>query len=228
MSGTEITIQLPDGAFSAYSSGTGPAIIVLQEIFGVNAVMREVCDDLAAKGFTAICPDLFWRIEPGIQITDKTEAEWQQAFDLFGKFDVDLGLVDIAATIDHARANGASKVGAVGYCLGGQLAYLTACRTDVDAAVGYYGVNIQSRLDEAAKITHPLMLHIAGKDEFVPPAAQTQIMDGLSGNVHVTLHQYTDRDHAFARVGGAHFDAEDAHKANTRTLDFFKTHLTQD
>ena len=225
MTGETIHIQTPDGSFSAYRSGAGPAIIVIQEIFGVNAVMREICDDLAAKGFTAICPDLFWRIEPVIQLTDKTEAEWKQAFDLFGQFDVDAGVRDIAATIDHARKAGHAKVGAVGYCLGGQLAYLTACRTDADACVGYYGVNIQERLSEADHISRPLMLHIAGQDEFVPVDAQDKIMAALGDHPHVTLYRYADRDHAFARVGGAHYHAGDAETANQRTLDFFNAHL---
>ncbi|KAA5803840.1 dienelactone hydrolase family protein [Alkalicaulis satelles] len=225
MSGTKITIAGPDGPFSAYAAGSGPAIVVLQEIFGVNHVMREICDDLAGQGWLAVCPDLFWRIEPGIEITDKTEAEWKQAFDLFGKFDIGTGLKDIAATVDYARRAGTGKVGAVGYCLGGQLAYLTACRTDCDASVGYYGVNIQNRLDEADKIARPLMLHIAEQDEFVPPEAQAQIKAGLKDHPHVTLHSYAGRDHAFARVGGAHYHAEDADLANTRTRAFFQTHL---
>jgi carboxymethylenebutenolidase len=226
MSGTDITIAGPDGSFTAYEAGDGPAIVVLQEIFGVNQVMRDICDDLAGQGYKAICPDLFWRIEPGIQITDKTEAEWKKAFDLFGKFDIDAGLTDIAATVDYARRAGAGKVGAVGYCLGGQLAYLTACRTDADACVGYYGVNIQERLDEATNINHPLMLHIAGKDQFVPPEAQKAVMEGLAGNAHVTIHHYPEQDHAFARVGGEHYDASAADLANTRTRAFFQEHLS--
>jgi len=226
MSGTDITIAGPDGSFTAYEAGNGPAIVVLQEIFGVNQVMRDICDDLAGQGYTAICPDLFWRIEPGIQITDKTEAEWKQAFDLFGKFDIDAGLKDIAATVDYARRAGTGKVGAVGYCLGGQLAYLTACRTDADACVGYYGVNIQERLDEAANITHPLMLHIAGKDQFVPPEAQKAVMESLADNAHVMIHHYPDQDHAFARAGGEHYDASAADLANTRTRAFFQEHLS--
>jgi carboxymethylenebutenolidase len=226
MSGTETTIAGPDGAFSAYEAGEGPAVLVLQEIFGVNHVMRDICDDLADQGYKAICPDLFWRIEPGIQITDKTEAEWKQAFDLFGKFDIDAGLRDIAATVDYARRSGTGKVGALGYCLGGQLAYLTACRTDADACVGYYGVNIQERLEEAAKIDKPLMLHVAGKDQFVPPEAQKQIMDGLSDHSFVSIHVYPDQDHAFARVGGEHYDATAAGLANTRTRAFFQEHLS--
>ncbi|MEO1039052.1 MAG: dienelactone hydrolase family protein [Pseudomonadota bacterium] len=226
MQGHETTIAGPDGSFMAYQAGSGPAIIVIQEIFGVNAVMRGICDDLAQKGFTAICPDLFWRIEPRIQLTDQTEDEWKQAFDLFGKFDADAGVLDIAATIASARRAGAEKVGAVGYCLGGFLAYLTACRTDADASVGYYGVNIQTRLDEAAELTHPLMLHIAGQDEYVPAEAQNQIREALRDHPQITLHHYPERDHAFARIGGAHYHATDAANANARTLDFFKIHLS--
>ncbi len=229
MSGETITIKGPDGSFSGYlskpKSGTGPGIVVIQEIFGVNKVMRDLTDWYASQGFVALCPDLFWRIEPGIDITDQTEEEWKQAFDLFGKFDVDKGIVDIGATIDTLRPMTTGKVGAVGYCLGGQLAYLTACRTSSDASVGYYGVNIQNRLDDAKGIKKPLMLHIAGKDEFVPPEAQEQVVAGLRDNSHVTIHRYPEMDHAFARPGGAHYDKKTADEANDRTVKFFQRHL---
>lgn len=232
MSSETITINGPDGSFSGYlakpdGDGPFPAIVVIQEIFGVNAVMRGICDDLAKQGYLALSPDLFWRIEPGIDITDQSEEEWAKAFELFNAFDVDKGMVDVQATIDAARklpgANG--KVGAVGYCLGGQLAYLTAARTDADAAVGFYGVNLQNLTGEASNISKPLMLHIAGKDEFVPADAQAAIHAGLDNLTQVTLHDYPDRDHAFARVGGAHFDQADADLANGRTLAFFKANL---
>jgi carboxymethylenebutenolidase len=210
VSGETITIKGPDGSFSGYlsrpASGTGPGIVVIQEIFGVNKVMRDLCDWLAGEGYVALCPDLFWRLEPGIDITDKTEA-------------------DIAATIKTLRPMTSGKVGAVGYCLGGQLAYLTACHTDSDASAGYYGVNIQNRLGDARGIKAPLMLHIAGKDEFVPPEAQEAVVAGLHGNPHVTIHRYPEMDHAFARVGGAHYDKATADEANDRTLKFFQRHL---
>jgi carboxymethylenebutenolidase len=230
MSGSDIRIKGQDGDFSAYlskpPSGTGPAIVVIQEIFGVNKVMRDISDALAKEGFITLCPDLFWRIEPGIQITDQTEEEWKKAFELFTSFDVDRGIDDISATIHHARSlDGVEKVGAVGYCLGGLLAYLTATRTDCDASAGYYGVNIHEKLSEADQITSPLMLHIAGKDEFVPPEAQQKVRDGLKDNPLVTIHDYPEQDHAFAREGGAHFDREAAAKANERTLAFFRQHL---
>src|SRR3954463_5632924 len=153
--GERLTITTADGAFSAYvarpAKPKAPAVVVIQEIFGVNQVMRDVTDGLAAQGYLAICPDLFWRIEPGIDITDQSEAEWKRAFELFNAFDVDAGVQDIAATIDAIRADPAcsGKVGAVGFCLGGLLAFLTGTRTDVDAAVAYYGVGIEGRVAEA-------------------------------------------------------------------------------
>ncbi|MEG9860948.1 MAG: dienelactone hydrolase family protein [Parvularculales bacterium] len=231
MSGTSITIKGRAGSFSGYlatpDSGRGPGIVVIQEIFGVNAVIRGIADNLAGAGFTALCPDLFWRLEPDIELTDQNEQDWQQAFDLFGRFDVDGGVDDIADTISHLRSldSCTGKVGAVGYCLGGLLAYLTACRTDINTSVGYYGVNIQNYLTEAVQIKNPLMLHIASKDEFVPPEAQAQIRAGLDKNTHTSIHVYEGQDHAFARQGGAHFDEAAAKLANNRTADFFNTHM---
>lgn len=225
---TERWVQIhgPDGAFQAYvakpEGAPIAAIVVIQEIFGVNEVVRGVADRYAEAGFIAIAPDLFWRLEPGVQLTDKTEAEWKRAFDFFSRFDVDAGVQDIQATIAFARGQfGCAKVGAVGYCLGGLLAYLTAARTDSDATIGYYGVSIEQRLEEADKLTKPLMLHIAGKDQFVPPPAQEAILRRLRNNPHVTLHAYPEQDHAFSRIGGAHFDAAASELANTRSLAFF-------
>jgi carboxymethylenebutenolidase len=232
MAGRDIVIDGPDGQFGGYlaspSAGSGPGIVVIQEIFGVNKVMRDVADSFAARGYFALCPDLFWRLEPGVQLTDKSDAEWQRAFALMQKFDPDKGIADIQATIRHLRGlDGATgKVGAVGYCLGGLLAYLTAARTDADASVGYYGVNIESKLDEANNIRKPLMLHIAEKDQYVKPEAQKKIVDVLKTNPRVTIHLYPGMDHAFAREGGAHYDKACADLANGRTSTFFKQHLS--
>jgi len=230
--GQDITIEIPDGAMGGYlatpASGRGPGIVVIQEIFGVNNVMRDLADGFAARGFFALAPDLFWRLEPGVKLTDKTDAEWKRAFDLMNRFDAAKGVSDIQAAIARLRKQDGctGKVGAVGYCLGGLLAYLTAARTDSDASVGYYGVNIQTMLGEAAKIKKPLMLHIAGKDEYVPPAAQKEIVEGLKGNALVTLHTYPEMNHAFARAGGAHYDRANAELANGRSETFFRQHLS--
>jgi len=232
MSGKEISIATPDGAYHGYlaapASGRGPGVVVIQEIFGVNAFVRAIADGFAARGFFALAPDLFWRIEPNIQLTDKTDAEWKRAFDLMGKFNADTGIKDIQAAITLLRQyDGCSgKIGAVGYCLGGLLAYLTAARTDSDASVGYYGVNIQQMLGEAKNIKHPLLLHIAAADEFVPAEAQKQIVDGLANNPLATTYIYPNMNHAFARMGGAHYDQANAELANGRTATFFRQHLS--
>lgn len=231
MSGRDISVQGADGSFGAYlaspASGHGPGVIVIQEIFGVNDVVRKICDDHAAQGRFALAPDLFWRLEPGVQLTDKTQEDWGKALGLMQRFDADKGVDDIQASLRHLReVQGCSgKIGTVGYCLGGQLAFLASTRTDTDASVGYYGVNIQNRLNEAAKIRKPLMLHIAEKDAYCPPEAQAQIIQGLKGNPLVTLHVYPGMDHAFARVGGQHYDKASADLANSRTDAFFREYL---
>lgn len=226
--GRRATIQAENGSFGAYVADAktkdGPAIVVIQEIFGVNQVMRDIADLLAEEGYTAVVPDLFWRIQPGIDITDKTDAEWEKAFSYFKAFNVDTGVEDIAFTITWMRTQGHKRVGAEGYCLGGLLAYLTAARTDIDAAVGYYGVGIDSYLGEAGRAKKPVLLHIAEEDGFVSKDSQAKMKAGLTGQ-HYHLHSYPGRDHAFARDGGKHYHRGDANKANTRTMDFFRKHL---
>lgn len=229
--GERISISTPDGAFSAYvarpAAAKAPTVVVIQEIFGVNKVMRDITDGLAGQGFLAVCPDLFWRIEPGVDITDQSKAEWDKAFALYNAFDVDQGVKDIQATIDAIRADGQSngKVGAVGFCLGGLLAFLSATRTDADAAVSYYGVGIEGRVGEAEGLSKPLMLHIAEEDGFVPKAAQAAIRQALEGRPQVVIHTYPGRDHAFAREGGEHYHAGDAALAGGRSLALFREAL---
>lgn len=231
--GETTSVTAAGGSFNAYvarpAAAKAPAVVVIQEIFGVNQVMRDLTDAYAAAGYLAICPDLFWRIEPGVDITDKSEAEWKRAFELFNAFDVDQGVKDLGATIAHARGDRtcSGPVGSVGYCLGGLLAFLTATRTDVDAAVGYYGVGIDQRLREADTLVTPLLLHIAEDDQFVPKPAQTRILEALKNRSNAEIFTYPGRDHAFARPGGEHYDAVDAARAESRTLSFFRGHLVR-
>lgn len=228
----DVKIRARDqGEFSAYvakpASGAGPGLLVIQEIFGVNGVMRDLCDGFARQGYIAVCPDLFWRQEPGIQITDKTEAEWQKAFQLHKGFDEAKGVADLIATLAATRKMQGSSghVGSVGYCLGGKLAYLMATRSDADANVSYYGVGIDQAIGEATAITKPYLCHIAEKDKFVPPEAQKQAKEALARIPTATVHVYPGVDHAFARIGGEHYDAAAAKLANDRTAAFLRTHL---
>jgi len=229
-----ISIEPLDGAgsFSAYcaqpAGAPRAAIIVIQEIFGVNAGIQRKCDVLAEAGYLAIAPDLFWRLKPGILLDPDVPEQFQQALGWMGKFDQDAGVRDIEATIRAARArlgDEHGKVGAVGYCLGGRLAFMTATRTDVNASVCYYGVGIDGLLGEKHAIAHPVLLHIPEEDHFVDKAAQQRMHDGLDDHPKVTLCDYPGVDHGFATEFGKRRSDESAKLADERTAAFFAENL---
>ena len=220
-----------DASFNAYEArpeGTPKAaIIVIQEIFGVNEGIRAKCDHWAGLGYLALAPDLFWRLEPGIELNADVEAEFKQALDLLNRFDQDQGIRDIEATIRDARKRlgGNGKVGCVGFCLGGRLAFMTSTRTDIDASVGYYAVNVPALLREKHAIARPLMLHIAGADHFVDAPTQKKMHEELDDHPKVTLHDYPGEDHGFAAEMGNRRSEEAAQLADSRTEAFFREHL---
>ena len=201
------------------------AIVVIQEIFGINAGIRRKCDKLAEDGYLAVAPDLFHQFEDGIELDPDIEPEMQKALDLFGKFDQDRGIRDIEAAIKYARSQGCGRVGTVGYCLGGRLAYMTAARTDSDATVGYYAVGVDNLLHEKHAIANPLMLHIPTEDGFVDKNTQKAMHEGLDDHPKVTLHDYEGLDHGFATEFGKRRSEEAANLADSRTADFFAEHL---
>ena len=176
-----LTIKGRDGAFGAYISRPktlpAPAIVVLQEIFGVNMDMRETCDELAAQGFIAVCPDFFWRQESGLDLNHWSDAEWKKGLALYAAYHRDKGVRDIVDTAHAAdQLDGASgKVGVMGFCLGGLMTFLTAAREKIDAAVAYHGGETEKYLDEADKITAPMLMHLTEEDEFISKEAQTKI-----------------------------------------------------
>ena len=231
MSYVEIKANDGAGSFKAYIAmpklTPAPAIIMIQEIFGINQEMREKCDEMAARGYVAICPDLFWRIEPGIELTDAVPAELERAFELFGIFDQTKGMDDLSATLNYIRGhrdcNG--KVGCMGYCLGGKLAYEMAADTHIDASVSYYGVGLQDMLDKADNFTAPILIHIAGEDDFTPKDAQDKIIATMKDNKFAQTHRYAGMEHAFARGGGMHYNKEAAELANARSYDFLEKTL---
>ena len=223
------TIKAFDGGeFDSYlalpASGYGPGIVVLQEIFGVNAYIRSVADWYAAHGFVALCPDLFWRLERGVELS---ENDRNKAFELYQQLDEAKAVEDSAAAMNFLRQHPAcsGRVGAVGFCLGGNLAYLLSVRFKPDCAVSFYGVSIEKSLDEAPNLTTPLLLHIAGRDQFCPPEAQAEIQSVLGQNPLAKIYVYADQGHAFGRPGGEHYDAAAAELANLRSLGFVVTHL---
>lgn len=231
MTGTYIDIPAADGGtFTGYlttpASGKGPGLILIQEIFGINPYMRSMADLFAEEGYTCLVPDLFWRMEPGVDL-GYDEADFAKAFDFYQKFDVDQGVKDIDAAIAALRGHDAQvgKVGCVGYCLGGLLAWLTAARTDVDCAVSYYGVGVEGHLDEASSVTVPTILHIAEADGFCPPEAQAQLHELAAGHDHVTSYNYPGCDHAFATTGRESHNKPAEMMAYSRTLGLYRKEM---
>jgi carboxymethylenebutenolidase len=225
MASISITATDGSGTFATYvvEPKTKPAgvVVLIQEIFGVNQAMRDIAAWVADLGFIAVAPDLFWRIEPGIDITDKSDAEWKRAFELFQTFDQVKGIEDLKATVAACRtlsgANG--KVATMGYCLGGRLAFMMAEQSDADANISYYGVGLDGLLGDLPKVTKPLLIHIADKDAFFPPEGRAAVVAATRGHQHAVSHVYPDADHAFARVNGIHWDGRSATIANGRSAE---------
>ncbi|MDD5585833.1 MAG: dienelactone hydrolase family protein [Alphaproteobacteria bacterium] len=223
----DVSINALDGpVFGGYAAmpknNCGPGLVVIQEIFGVNDDMRAVCDAFASQGYMAVCPDLFWRLKPGVRLSPQEDADRDRAFELYKAFDVEAGLRDLLATMAHMRClSGCSgKVGVAGYGLGGKLAWLMAARSDVDGSVSYYGTGIESALDEVHDIRQPALLHIAEKDEFLAAPSREKVLEAAARNPLVSTHIYPGARHAFARPGGPAYRKDAAGLAGQRTHDF--------
>jgi carboxymethylenebutenolidase len=226
----EIAASAGDGSFAAYiaepSGSPHAAIVVIQEIFGVNPGIRAKCDSLAQLGYLAVAPDLFWRMQPGVQLDPDRPEELKQAFDFVSRIRTDDALADVATTIRAARDRiGGGKVGVVGYCFGGKVAFLAATRTDTDATVSYYGGGIDALVGEAHGIARPLMLHFAGDDSHITPDKLATIHGALDGHPRVTIHEYPGADHGFATEFGKRRNDAAATQADARTAEFFRDHL---
>ncbi len=218
-------IDAGNGAtFSAYVSEpaqpNGHVIIVLQEIFGITKAIRAVADRFAAEGYLAVAPDLFWRLEPGVELSHSKE-DMQRAFGFLKQFSEDLGVEDIGRVAAHVRALPGFKgrIFVAGMCLGGKLAYLAAARLDVDAAVSFYGVGIEKNLAEAATLRCPLLMHFGGRDQYAPAAAVAQIAEAVKADGRVAIHTYAEADHGFYTRG----EPDTIRDAHARTLAFLRS-----
>ena len=227
----QLLINSPDGSFHAYiarpASQPAPAVVVLQELFGVNADVRATCDELASQGFIAVAPDLFWRQEPGVDLDVRSEADWQHGLRLYSGYDRDAGVRDVAQTI-RAAANlpeSTGKVALQGYCLGALMAFITAARHEVSAAVAYHGGDTEKYLGEVGGLRAPLLMHLGEEDEFISKPAQAQIKAALSRTPNATVYSYPGQRHAFSRHNGTHYNATAAVLANGRTREFLNQHL---
>ncbi|CAH2600350.1 putative carboxymethylenebutenolidase [Rhodovastum atsumiense] len=222
-----ISIQAGDGTghFDAYvvepTGRPAGAVVLIQEIFGVNASLRETAAQVAELGFFAVAPDLFWRQERNVDLTDKSQAEWDKAFALMNGFDHDKGIADLKATLAAARAlpGGNGRAGTMGYCLGGLLAVRMALESDADVNVSYYGVGLDRFAGALAGVSKPLLLHIADQDEFFPPEGRAKVIAAAKDHPAIRAYVYPNANHAFARVGGVHWHARSAWIANGRSAE---------
>jgi carboxymethylenebutenolidase len=226
-----IAIEGRDGAFGAYIARPAvfpaPAVVVLHEVFGVNADIRKTCDELAGEGFIAVAPDLFWRQEPGVDLGVTSEPDWQHGLRLYQAYDRDAGVGDIRDTLDVAARlpDCTGKLAVQGYCFGALMTFLTAVRGRVDAAVAYHGADTEKYLGEVDNLSAPLLMHLGEEDEFISKAAQAQIKAALADKPNAIIYSYPGQRHAFARHKGAHYDAAAAALANGRTAEFLHSHL---
>ncbi|GAY11315.1 dienelactone hydrolase family protein [Pseudonocardia sp. N23] len=230
-----VQVTAPDGGvFDAYralpESGSGPGLLVFQEIFGVNDNIRGICDRLAGEGYVALAPDMFWRLEPRFERKDESDMEACMA--MVGRLDFGDAAGDITAAFAHLRAapECTGKVGAIGFCLGGALAYLcaTTARADghgIDAAVPYYGSAINSMLDKADDLVCPTLFHYGTRDPFIPAENIREVQDAMAGKDVVTV-QLHDAGHAFSNWDAPSFyDERAAAEAWPQTLAFLAQHL---
>src|SRR5580704_13520702 len=206
-----VTVKGQGGEFAAYiarpKTSPAPVVIVLQELFGVNADIRRHCDELAEQGYLAVAPDLYWRQELGVDLNVTSQADWDHGLRLYSAYDRDAGVKDIKDTIDAVRklpeCNG--KVALLGYCLGALMVFMTAARKDgIDAAVWYHVGDTEKYLGEVDGLHAPILMHLAEQDEFISKAAQAGIKAALAKKPNATVYSYPGQSHAFSRHNGAH------------------------
>ena len=227
-----ITVNGHDGTFFAYiarpKTSPASAVVVLQELFGVNADIRKHCDELAEQGYLAVAPDLYWRQEPGVDLNVTSDADWDHGLRLYSAYDRDAGVEDIKDTIDAVRnlPECSGKVGLLGYCMGALMVFLTAVRYDgIDAAVWYHGADTEKYLGELDGLHAPILMHLAEEDEFISKAAQAEIKAAVEQKPNATVYSYPGQCHAFSRHNGKHYNATAAHLANGRTSEFLNSQL---
>jgi carboxymethylenebutenolidase len=226
-----ITVKAHNGEFGAYmvrpNALPAPAVIVLHEVFGVNADIRQTCNELAEQGFIAVAPEMYWREEANVDLSVTSEPDWQHGLRLNQAYDRDAGARDIRDTAILAAKlpECTGKVAVLGYCIGGLMTFLTAARFGADAAVAYHGGDTEKYLDETDRIDAPLLMHLGEEDEFISKAAQAQIKGALAKRRSATVYSYPGQYHAFSRHNGAHYNAAAAASAHERTYKFLHEHL---
>lgn len=216
--------------FSGYLSlpptGRGPGVVLIQEIWGVNAHIRALADQYALDGYVVLAPDLFWRLAPRVDLA-YDEAGSARAFELFRAVDTAQAAADVADAVATLRGRPeiTGKVGTLGYCLGGQMAFRAAALARADAAVCYYGGGIANNLGLAPRITMPILFHHAELDALIPQDAVASIKAAFAGQGNAVFLDYPGVDHGFNCWGRPRYNQKAAALAHGLTLEFLSQHL---
>lgn len=215
-----------DGYLALPRAGRGPGVLIVQEIFGVNGHIRSVAEQYALAGYVALAPDMFWRSERRVELGYEG-ADRDKGLSLLKSTDIDRTVADLGAAVRamKARKEVTGPVAAVGYCVGGRLAYLMAAQGMIDAAVAYYGGGIQNLLDRADKIDAPILFHFGDQDGSIPMDAVNRIQTRFAGKPNAELHVYPGAGHGFNCTDRASYDQRASALALGRTMTFLATRL---
>ncbi len=227
-------IQATDGGWFAGhlalpDSGSGPGMVVIHEIFGVNGYIEGACERLAKLGYLALAPDLYWRIEPGIAVDERSADFMERGFGYLQRFDFERGAVDATDALEHLRRLSeveGGKAGILGFCLGGTISYLVAALGSPDVCVSYYGSGVPDALDRAGQVECPILFHFGTADAYLPPAKQEQVRAAFAGRRDVEFHIHQGANHAFDNhVAGVFHHPQAAADAWRQTSDFLRRNL---
>ena len=231
MSSRVESVQTPDGSFALPvwlpAAGTGPGLLLIQEIFGISDYIQEVAEDLAGLGYVVAAPDLFWRLEPGFQAGHDQEG-LTKSLEMGQRFDAEQGVADSVAALDHLAElpEVEDGLGVIGFCLGGTIAYFVAGQTEVAAVVSFYGSGVPDSLDTLDRIKVPVQFHFGGNDPYIPREQVAKVEEAAAGKPNVEVHVEEEAGHAFHNRKSAMFHMpEPAARAWQRTEEFLRRHL---
>jgi carboxymethylenebutenolidase len=225
------SVTTTDGSFGLQvwrpESGTGPGLLLIQEIFGISDYIQAVAEDLAGLGYVVAAPDLFWRLEPGY-VAGHDQEGLTRSLEISSRFDAEQGVADAAAALDHLAAlpEVEGGLGIIGFCLGGTIAYFLAAQTNPDIVISFYGSGVPDNTDALDRIASPLQFHFGGSDPYIPRDQVARVEAAAAGKSNVEIHVEEDAGHAFHNRKSAMFHMpEPAARAWQRTEEFLHRHL---
>ncbi len=231
MSSRVESVEVSGGSFNmpvwVPAAGSGPALLLIQEIYGVSEYIEAVASDLAGLGYVVGAPDLFWRIKPGYRAAHDRSG-LTESLELASRFDVQQGVADAAVALRHLAAlpEADGGIGVLGFCLGGSIAYFLAAQAELDVAVSFYGSAVPGNLAALSQIHGPLQFHFGGSDPYIPRDQVARVEEAAAAHPNVEIHVEEDAGHAFHnRMAPMFHQPDPAARAWHRTEVFLRRHL---